>query len=409
MEAAEPIQFITTDVNFEEEKIDFIENILIKKENEEYKIKFGIIKSKKKLVIKVTQENYKDLFYYQKNYTILEFQNLSVIFSIYKTVEDIIKFLKDRQLKIELIKDLFIIKFNVYMPDGKSELIKLDCKKIRQDDNSIINYFLGQNKLIQNNISNIEENTEKEIAKIKDIYKKEVPNLKEIKDNNKKEISKLKEDKKKLEIIIFVLSFIFAVILYYIISKLNKISENIENIYKLNFNSKIIYKINSLEFIFDYIRENDKSLNFNNIKLLYRGSRDGDRTKTCHKLCDNKQNVLIIIQSDKGYTFGGYSKIGFKTTKKSEFKKDNNSFLFSIDLQKKYPVVENDTALYYDNDNLGLCFFVSLCFGDNFMNLDNNYIGGYKKEHFKGLKDKYEMNGGERYFKIKELEVFQLL
>ena len=86
MEAAEPIQFITTDVNFEEEKIDFIENILIKKENEKYKIKFGIIKSKKKLVIKVTQENYKDLFYYQKNYTILEFQNLSVIFSIYKTV-----------------------------------------------------------------------------------------------------------------------------------------------------------------------------------------------------------------------------------------------------------------------------------------------------------------------------------
>ena len=409
MEAAEPIQFITTDVNFEEEKIDFIENILIKKENEEYKIKFGIIKSKKKLVIKVTQENYKDLFYYQKNYTILEFQNLSVIFSIYKTVEDIIKFLKDRQLKIELIKDLFIIKFNVYMPDGKSELIKLDCKKIRQDDNSIINYFLGQNKLIQNNISNIEENTEKEIAKIKDIYKKEVPNLKEIKDNNKKEISKLKEDKKKLEIIILVLSFIFAVILCYIISKLNKISENIENIYKLNFNSKIIYKINSLEFIFDYIRENDKSFNFNNIKLLYRGSRDGDRTKTCHKLCDNKQNVLIIIQSDKGYTFGGYSKIGFKTTKKSEFKIDNNSFLFSIDLQKKYPVVENDTALDYNNDYWGLCFFVSLYFKDNFMNLDNNYIGDYIKEYFKGLKDKYEMNGGESIFKIKELEVFQLL
>ena len=64
---------------------------------------------------------------------------------------------------------------------------------------------------------------------------------------------------------------------------------------KFIFNSKIL-SINSMDFIFDYIREKDKSFKFNNIKLLYRSSIDGDSTKTCHELCDKKQNVLILIK-----------------------------------------------------------------------------------------------------------------
>ena len=141
---------------------------------------------------------------------------------------------------------------------------------------------------------------------------------------------------------------------------------------------------------------------------MYRGSIDGDRTKRCHKLCDNKKNVIIFIQSDKGYIFGGYSKIGFKTTKKREYIIDNNSFLFSIDLRKIYPVIKDKTALIYDNCNYGLCFF-GLCFKDNFMNIENNFIGYFIYSQFQGLNDEYEINGGEKYLKIKELEVFQLI
>ena len=40
------------------------------------------------------------------------------------------------------------------------------------------------------------------------------------------------------------------------------------------------------------------------MQLLYRGSRDGDSTQTCHELCDNKQNVLIVMKSDTNYVFG---------------------------------------------------------------------------------------------------------
>ena len=176
---------------------------------------------------------------------------------------------------------------------------------------------------------------------------------------------------------------------------------------KESFNSKIIDSIYSINFIFYHIKENDKSLNFNNIKLLYRASRDGDSTKTCHKLCDNKQNVLIIIKSDIGYIFGGYSKIGFKTSKNFDVENDNHSFLFSLDLKRIYLANKDKYCINFYNETYGLCFTGSLYFKDNFFNNSNFFVDSIKK-YFNGLEDKYEMNGGEDYFKIKELEVFQL-
>ena len=176
---------------------------------------------------------------------------------------------------------------------------------------------------------------------------------------------------------------------------------------KESFDSKIIDSINKINFIFYYIKENDKSLNFNNLKLLYRASRDGDNTKICHELCDNKQNVLIIIKSDIGYIFGGYSKIGFKTSKNWDGEKDNHSFLFSIDLKRIYPAIKDKNTIINSDETYGLCFTGSLYFKDNFFYKSNSF-GNYIKEHFNGLEDKFEMNGGKKFFKIKELEVFQL-
>ena len=183
---------------------------------------------------------------------------------------------------------------------------------------------------------------------------------------------------------------------------------NLEYTFKMDFDSKIFQTINKIKFILDYIIENDESFIFNQIKLLYRGSRDGDRTKTCHELCDNKPNVLIIIFFENGIIFGGYSKIGFKTTKNTEYKKDNNSFLFLTDFKKIFPVIKNRDALVYYNDNWGLCF-VGLCFKDKFMNTNENYIDSVIIDHFNGFNDKKESNENKLYSKIRELEVYQLL
>ena len=58
--------------------------------------------------------------------------------------------------------------------------------------------------------------------------------------------------------------------------------------------------------------------------------------------------------------------------------------------------------------NHGLCFTGSLFFYDNFMSRSNNTIGTTIKDHFNGLNEDYEMNGGIPKFKIDELEVFYL-
>ena len=67
--------------------------------------------------------------------------------------------------------------------------------------------------------------------------------------------------------------------------------------------STIIDSIDKIKYLIDYIKENDKFFNFKELKLWYRGSRDGDKTKTCHKLCDKKPNVLIIIKSNNYFYF----------------------------------------------------------------------------------------------------------
>ena len=379
MEAAEPIQFITPKPHIDNEKIDFIEELKAIKGNENYTIQFGLKENKNELTIKVISENSKDIYYFQQSYTLYVLQNLSKIFALYETVKEIILFLKNLKFEIEERNENLILKFNAFLPDGKSKLIELELKKNLVDVNQVIKNLFEEIKFIKINMQK-----EKQDCLNRELnYKKEISDLKE---ENKKlwnEINKLKNSKEK-----------------------NKIIEE-NKIY--NFDSKIIDSINKIDFILNYIRDNDKSFNFKEIKLLYRGSRDGDRTKTCHQLCDNKRNILIIMQSDIGYIFGGYSSIEFKINNSCDYKIDNKCFLFSINLRKIYPVIKNIPVICHVEAEQGLCFYGSLAFKDYFMNKKNNKIIKSIKSSFNGLKDIYEMNRNESEFTCKELEVFQLI
>ena len=384
MEAAEPIKMETPKPNIDNTKIDFIEELKVKNENEEYKIQFGI--KENDLAIKVVNCNSENIYYYQNCYSMLELQNVSMAFSFYKTIKDIIVFLKNLKYQIDENKNDLILKFNIFTPDGKSKIIELNLKKCLPDTHHLVKYLLEEIKTIKITIKNSEENN-------KILRMKNESEIKTLKENNLKyqnEILYLKEENKKL---------------WEEINQIKKITKSPKKLNNLNLDSKILDSINSIDFIIDYIRQNDKSFNFSEIKLLYRGSRDGDRTKTCHQLCDNKQNVLIIIQSDTGYIFGGYSKIGFKTNDKNEYKIDNNCFLFSFDLKKVYPAIKDKKVICHIGSNYGLCFSSSLAFYDNFMNNRDNYVDCMKL--FNGL-DNLEMNGGNSHFKCKELEVFHI-
>ena len=121
MEAAEPIQFETKKTNFFNDQIEFIEESIFKKENDEYKIHFG--KKENDLIIKVVSENSKNVLYYEEIFPISQLEKISKLFSMYKDVMEIIIFLKKLKFDIEEKNNELIIKFNLFLPDGGNQIL----------------------------------------------------------------------------------------------------------------------------------------------------------------------------------------------------------------------------------------------------------------------------------------------
>ena len=133
MEAAEPIQIETPMTSIDNEKINFIEELIIKKETKEYNIKFGT--KENDLVIKVIPQDSKDIVYYQQYFTMNELKNISMIFAIYQSIGDLIKFLKKLIFDIDEKDEELILKFKIFMPDGQNKLIELSLNQCLPNSN----------------------------------------------------------------------------------------------------------------------------------------------------------------------------------------------------------------------------------------------------------------------------------
>lgn len=71
-------------------------------------------------------------------------------------------------------------------------------------------------------------------------------------------------------------------------------------------------------------------------KLLYRGSRDGFSGTSFHSKCDNKGPTVVVIRSNFGKVFGGFTDVIWKT--ENTYRTTKNAFLFSIDKKAKYHI-----------------------------------------------------------------------
>ena len=296
--------------------------------------------------------------------------------------------------EIERIMGIEKFKNNNYLKVAKSIL--------QENQKKLVDYEKEITELIQNiakykkEIDNLNKDIidhKTHISILNQEYKEELEELNGQNNLLNKEIIKIKEENKKLS------------------ETINELKNKCNTI--IFEGSKIINKSEDIIFIINYIQQNDKNFFFNKIKLLYRGSRDGDNTNICHLLCDNKKHVLIIMKSENGKIFGGYSKIGFKTKNfEDEYENipDNNSFLFSIDLQKIYPVVKDENVICNRDYNIGLCFYNALSFYDNFIKKIHHNISPFINFKFQGLNEetKFEINANEIEFRYHDIEVYQL-
>ena len=165
-----------------------------------------------------------------------------------------------------------------------------------------------------------------------------------------------------------------------------------------------------------------KDLNDRKWSLLYRGSRDGFEASNFHLCCDGKPNTLTIVKSTKGYIFGGYTNFPWDRT--NAYKHDNNAFIFSLLNNEKNRSLIFENSKDFDNQySLGSIYsnsFVGPIFGrghDLFIsdrsneNESSHSSLGYTFTHPDYPKDSvraYSILAGSKYFRVDEIEIFQM-
>ncbi len=165
--------------------------------------------------------------------------------------------------------------------------------------------------------------------------------------------------------------------------------------------SDIITDIKELDVINKkLLRQNKRTV----YTLIYKATRDGDKSEIFHTMCDSYQNTVVLIKTSKGRIFGGFTHEKWEGDDINKI--DNRAFLFSVDRQKVYTVQKNEEAIgCYKLNGPDFCGW-QIVVHDNFLSNKQCYTGE-KGVNFNTEED-YELNGGEKYFGIDELEVFQV-
>lgn len=79
--------------------------------------------------------------------------------------------------------------------------------------------------------------------------------------------------------------------------------------------------------------------------LLYRMTRDGTSLIDFHKFCDNMGPTLLLIETDKNFKFGGYTPLDYENSSEYKVKKDDSTFIFSLNKMKKYTKIKDGKSL----------------------------------------------------------------
>ena len=166
-------------------------------------------------------------------------------------------------------------------------------------------------------------------------------------------------------------------------------------------NGDIIHSIEELELIIRKINKSSKKMTLN---LIYKATADSDRAADFHRKCDEAQNTLVLIETDKGKRFGGYTSVSWKGN--CIDKMDKDAFIFSLDKMKIYENIEGEKAIG--------CYpkFGPVFLGCQIRIYDKAFHKGgttYEKGLNYKTDEDFELNDGERLFNVKDIEVYEVI
>jgi hypothetical protein len=98
--------------------------------------------------------------------------------------------------------------------------------------------------------------------------------------------------------------------------------------------------------------------------LLFKGSEDGWCCIDFHQKCDNQGPTVTVIKSSAGKVFGGFASVCWESLDNDgNWKEDEESFIFSMDLKTTYRPTNPYFALFLEKNG-------GPAFGGNSLSLD---------------------------------------
>ncbi len=308
-------------------------------------------------------------------------------FKIFINIDEIFRELENKIEKSNIIEDSNLIYLDIPIGLNVINDIILEIKEAKKTNEEIIQELKAeinnQNNIIKNKDIKIKE-LENQL-KLNENLKKQEKNIIKNKDIKIKELeNQLNENLKKHENEINLLK--------------KEIEERKNNIIKKNiFPESTIINNEQWNLIKDWINPN-LDMKFN---LIFKKSRDGSNVSDFHRFCDNKGKIILLIETNNNFKFGGYTPLNFDES--DQGKNDNNSFLFSITNNQKYTKKNQNDSIHcrknwiaFGRDNYDLYF-------DNHLN-----SGGLQSNNYTSYLNDLNLNGGNGEFITKEIEVYQV-
>ena len=152
-----------------------------------------------------------------------------------------------------------------------------------------------------------------------------------------------------------------------------------------------------------------------NLTLLWRGTRDGFKATTFHRLCDGRANTLTLIKSTEGSVFGGYTSVQWDQG--GYYQHDKKAFLFSFKNPSNVPMkmkVTDPRHAVIHSVSYGHIFGA----GHDLLVSDSSDKNTDSFMHFKSYEfpdgkngtegGKFLLGNSSHKFQAEEVEVFQL-
>ena len=275
---------------------------------------------------------------------------------------------------------------NIYF---KEEIIKVGENlpnkiKASVEESELLDKEYKENKLslFINNCLNIENN----IKKIKNIEE----SIKKCNDSVNIKLNFYPEDEKKI----------------------NEFLDVIKNFGKINKNSlsdsSILNKdLNKENAIIKWIKQKI-SKDLNTFEKIFRMSENGFKSQDFHKYCDNKGTTLTLIKTTKNKIFGGFTPLNWDIKGKCPKDESNQTFIFSLDLMKKYDIIKKNEPAIRNSSMYGPIF------GNYDFSLNGNMKKGetYANSACNFLSNEnLELTGGKgnnETFEVEEFEIYKV-